>query len=284
VLIAAYAGCGKSTAAQKLGPDVLDLPSMPYRWLLPLSEPSRDAPEREREKGALHHIEDPRFPCNYVLEILKAERTGKTVLFPTIVPVINLLVERYGRDVLVACPEKGLKDEYRRRYLERGNSGSFLRIFIDGWDEWLESIGQSKGRHLRLKSGEYLLPVLLGALDGGPAAPPVPDAALAELERETAEQGRNQALWMLHQQGEIAACLVEDLDAPAVREILDAIGRAAYERDLYPPRFVAERKISKYGEAFEGIVWCKHLDEFYQTIIAVPVPPCSAGGCCGELL
>lgn len=98
MLIAAYAGCGKSTAAQQLGPDVVDLPSMPYRWLLPCKDLSLcSGAELEREKGALHHIGDPRFPQNYILELLRAEQSGKTVLLPTIVSGIDALVEQYGR-------------------------------------------------------------------------------------------------------------------------------------------------------------------------------------------
>ena len=144
MLIAAYAGCGKSTAAQKLGPNVVDLPSMPYRWLLPQVDPDRlTGPEMERKKGALHHIADPRFPHNYVLDILKEERAGKTVLFPTIVPVIDMLVECYGRDVLVVYPEDGLKEEYRQRFVKRGNSATFLDLFIGEWEDRLEAIGKA---------------------------------------------------------------------------------------------------------------------------------------------
>ena len=81
MLIAAYAGCGKSTAAQQLGSDVVDLLSMPYRWLLPYKGLSlRSAAELEREKGGLHHVGAPRFPQNYILEILRAEQSGKTVM------------------------------------------------------------------------------------------------------------------------------------------------------------------------------------------------------------
>lgn len=254
MLIASYAGCGKSTAAQKLGPNAVDLPSMPYR-LLPRVDPSCLAgPEMEREKGALHHIADPRFPHNYVLDILKEERTGKTVLFPTIVPVIDMLVERYGRDVLVVYPEDGLKEEYRQRFVKRGNSATFLDLFVEGWEYQLEIIKKSKGRHLRLKSGEYLLSVLPEQLSECSA--PVSNAELAVLEREITEMGEDQTIWMWTPEDKAFACPVEDLDAPNVRETMDSIGKAAYERGLCPPRIFSEQVIRRY-ELIERVVWFK---------------------------
>lgn len=268
MLLAAYAGCGKSTAAQHLGDGVLDLPSMPYRWLLPKSGPC-DGPEAEREKGALHHIADPRFPCNYVLDILKAERDGKTVLFPTIVPVIDLLAGRYGRDVLVVCPEPGLKEEYRQRFVARGNSESFLDLFTGGWEERLEAIEKSGGRHLRLKSGAYLLSVF-PVLGDRPAAP-VPEAGLAELARKVGELGRNRVLWTVTPRCQGIACPVEDLDAPAARERLEAIGRAACDRGLYPPDLFPEQAVRGLGGEYERVTWCENLDEFCRAVLAEPL-------------
>lgn len=263
MLIAAYAGCGKSTAAQKLGPNVVDLPSMPYRWLLPRVDPScLTGPEMEREKGALHHIADPRFPHNYVLDILKEERAGKTALFPTIVPVIDMLVERYGRDVLVIYPEDGLKEEYRQRFVKRGNSATFLDLFVEEWEYQLEIIKKSKGRHLRLKSGEYLLSVLPEQLSECSA--PVSNAELAALEQEIAENSKDQVIRIWDR--ELFACPVADLDAPDVREMLEAIGKAAYERGLYPPRIFPEQVIRRY-ELIERVVWFKSLEGFYQAVI-----------------
>lgn len=265
MLIAAYAGCGKSTAAQTLGPNVVDLPSMPYRWLLPPVDPNRlTGPEMEREKGALHHIADPRFPHNYVLDILREERAGKTVLFPTIVPAIDMLVESYGRDVLVVCPEDDLKEEYRQRFVNRGNSADFLDLFIGEWEDRLEDIGKSKGRYLRLKSGEYLLSAL--PEQWSECSTPVCDVELAALERKIMERGRDQIIWMWTPEDEAFACPVADLDAPDVRKALDAIGKAAYERGLCPPCIFSEQVIRRY-KLIERVVWFERLEKFYQAVI-----------------
>lgn len=268
MLIAAYTCCGKTTAAQKLGPDLLDLPSMPYRWLMPFKDLSLcDSAELEQEKGALYRIADPRFPENYVLDILKAEHRGKIVLFPTIVPVIDMLTERYGRDVLVVYPEDGLKEEYRQRCMDRGNSESFQHLFIDDWEDRIGYLKESGGRHLRLKSGEYLLSVLPELLRGRPhqpAASPTPDRALAQLRQKVAEQGKEPILWLDSAPSCATACQVDDLDRPAVRSYLDAIGRAAYERDL-DIFFLPKRLLHIYEQGC-SVTWAKDLDEFYQAV------------------
>lgn len=132
MLIAAYAGCGKSTAGQKLGPNAVDLPSMPYRWLLPRVDPS----------------------C----------LTGP------------------------------------------------------------------------------------------------------EMEREITEMGEEQIIWMWPPEDKAFACPVEDLDAPNVRETMDSIGKAAYERGLCPPRIFSEQVIRRY-ELIERVVWFKSMEGFYQAVI-----------------
>jgi len=268
MLIAAYTGCGKTTAAEKL-PNVVDLPSMPCRWLLPHRDLSRyTAAQLEQEKGALHRIADPRFPQNYILEILKAEQAGKTVLFPTIVPVINLLVDKYKWDVIVVSPEKGLKEEYRQRFLKRGNSDSFLYLFIDGWEERIEDIEKSRGRHLRLKSGEYLSSVLTEQSIRSDAAP-VPEACLLELEREIGEKKLDPLLW-IRDLGDGSVCPVGDLDSPTVRDTLEDIGKLAWQKELFPPRILSERLLRMYESEGGAMTRYQDLDEFYRALVKAP--------------
>jgi len=61
----------------------IEIPSMPYSWILP-NNIDKSAKELEKEKGAFYHLTNPLFPMNYVFEILKAERSCKYVIIPTI--------------------------------------------------------------------------------------------------------------------------------------------------------------------------------------------------------
>lgn len=265
MLIAAYAGCGKSRAAQELG--LLDLPSMPYRWLLPYQDPdTHGQAEFEREKGALHHIGDPRFPQNYVLEILRAEQKGKTVLFPTIIPVIDILVERYGRTVHVVCPEDGLKEEYRQRYLKRGNSDSFLSIFIGGWEDRMEAIGKSRGIHHRLKSGKYLTPLAAKLLEQDRPAP-VSDIVLAELAQEVEKLGREQILLLWSAEGNRPALPINDIDRPETREFLERVGKATYDSGMPWVELYSKQFVQNLGDSWRsGIIWLDGEEQFLDAV------------------
>ena len=137
MIIAAYAGAGKSTFAKKVE-GAVDLPIMPYKWILPPTE--KDSAELEAEKGALHRLRDPRFPENYLAEILRAERECRFVLIPTDCEVIRRLCGDYGRKVLLCYPEDSCREEYRARFLARGNSETFLNLFVDNWDCFLAPV------------------------------------------------------------------------------------------------------------------------------------------------
>lgn len=56
----------------------MDLPIMPFSWILPPTDKT-DA-ELEGEKGALHRLRNPQFPDHYLVEILKAEQNRNLVL------------------------------------------------------------------------------------------------------------------------------------------------------------------------------------------------------------
>ena len=68
MVIACYAGVGKSTFASMYPEETLDLFSMPYKWILP---------EKDGEKGEFEHVKaapylllNPAFPENYLAAVL----------------------------------------------------------------------------------------------------------------------------------------------------------------------------------------------------------------------
>lgn len=191
------------------------------------------------------------------------------MLFPTIIPVINMLAERYGRAIYVVRPEDDLKEEYRQRYLDRGNSDSFLSIFIDGWQERMDAIGVSKGIHLRLRSGEYLTPLAAKLLDQEQnRQSPVPDSVLAELAQEVEERGRELILWLWGMEGGPYALPIGDIDQPQTREFLERAGKAAFDGglhwlDLYPKRIIQEFEHSGRG----GVTWLDGEEQFLEAVV-----------------
>lgn len=235
MIIAAYAGTGKTTfAAQESS--ALDLPSMPYSWILP--EPGdRNSDELEGEKGALYHLRNPLFSDNYIVEILKAERKFDYVFIPTNNEVVRRLQEEYGRKVLLCYPTDDLRVEYRERFLRRGNSESFLELFVECWDGFLGPIRENKGGvHIPLGSGMYLTDLKerleIERINDNTVA--VPMEQIAGLEQRLSAWEKELALYIA---GNLGSCIysIPNLAEPEEKRFLYQIGRKIYgTADLLP--------------------------------------------------
>lgn len=155
MVIACYAGVGKSTFASMYPEETLDLFSMPYKWILP---------EKDGEKGEFEHVKaapylllNPAFPENYLAAVLEKESQYCYVLIPTIPSVLHMLREDCGIPYMLCYPQISLRAEYEERYRKRGNSDDFMDIFIGQWDERISSLmEESYGKHVRLGEGQYL--------------------------------------------------------------------------------------------------------------------------------
>lgn len=152
-VIACYAGIGK-TCFSKTVESAIDLVSMPYSWILP---PSTSPKEHEAEKAAPWLLTNPLFPENYIHAILDALGTYDYVLIPPIDSVLRALEHEYELPYLLIYPHISLKEEYRQRYISRGNGPEFLDVFIGQWDERIHLLeSDCYGTHIVLNAGEHL--------------------------------------------------------------------------------------------------------------------------------
>lgn len=155
MIIACYAGVGKSTFASLYPEDTLDLYSMPYKWILPEKEGKKE--EFENVKAAPYLLLNPAFPESYLKAVLEKESQYRYVLIPTIPSVLRMLREDCGIPYILCYPQISLVAEYEERYRRRGNSENFMNIFIGQWDERISSLmEETYGLHVRLEKGEYL--------------------------------------------------------------------------------------------------------------------------------
>lgn len=187
--------------------------------------------ELEGEKGALYCLADPWFPYNYLAEVLKAERTFCFVLIPTNLTVIRHLREDYGRKVVLCYLGEDCREEYWARFVARGNSERFLELFVHGWDDFLGPMRDySQGVHIVMEPREYLTDLLprLEEERRGDTAEPVDDRTIQGIEETAADLGRN---LMLYLPGDDEGWFypIRDLDTPEERQLLDRLGRAAFE-------------------------------------------------------
>ena len=156
MIIAAYAGCGKTTLAKMHEDICVEVASMSYLRILPI-ENEEVTVDSEREKASEYHVSNPLFPYNIIVEILEAEKIHKYVIIPTVLDVIEILQKEFHRDVILCYPDETLKEEYRERYLKRGNTDRFCRIFADGMANFIDNLRKNESKyHIVLKSGEYL--------------------------------------------------------------------------------------------------------------------------------
>jgi hypothetical protein len=96
------------------------------------------------------------FPENYIKHIKKNMGNVDVILISSHEEVRDALVDA-DLDFTLIYPDKSLKDEYIKRYKERGNEDGFIKLLDTNWDEWLTDIvNQKNAKHIVLKSGEYL--------------------------------------------------------------------------------------------------------------------------------
>ena len=154
-IIAAYAGTGKTTLAEMYPELISDFVCMPYKYYL---EPNSEY--NEEGKADPNKILHDEWPYNYVRAIKCNLKNNKILLIPSDIFVLSLL-RRENIKYTLCYPERNAKKVYRKRYLDRKNTVDFIEIFIDGWDNFIDSFGNDQyADHIVLKSHQFLSDVI----------------------------------------------------------------------------------------------------------------------------
>ena len=155
MIIAAYAGTGKTTFAKLYPEAIIDFVSMPYKYEL-------DDEDKRGEAGKANpdNIMRDDWPFNYISAIKQALDSDKILLIPSEFLVLDIL--KGEKIPYVLCyPQRDAKEIYRKRFLDRGNTEEFIEIFIDRWDEFIEGLERdSYGQHIVLKPDQFLSDVI----------------------------------------------------------------------------------------------------------------------------
>lgn len=104
--------------------------------------------------------------------LLLAQEPG-VLLLPAHRMVGNFLISQNLAFTSV-FPKRGLKDDYLRRYRERGSSEGFVKLVDERWDPFVDNMWYSNGRcnHVELEEGQFLKDVFLGVLTQADALEP----------------------------------------------------------------------------------------------------------------
>ena len=155
MIIAASAGCGKTTLSQKYPDLVADIESSAYKYLL-------GNMTREEIEAAKHteRKDNPEFPQNYISAINNASKTHKIVCV-CLNRIILLEYNRYGISYILCYPDHEAVVEYRQRFIDRGNNDSFINDVMGTYDYYINQWKAMPGEHIVFHKGETLESKLL---------------------------------------------------------------------------------------------------------------------------
>ena len=81
-----------------------------------------------------------------------------------VIPTVGSILGRLKADnipITVVYPNAADKKEYKKRYQNRGNSETFMRIFLERWDEWIRVIqSHAADNAIELSAEQYLSDVI----------------------------------------------------------------------------------------------------------------------------
>ena len=160
MLIAAFAGTGKTTLAKLYPQRFVDFVAMPYKYHLTESGKEHSQSEAEASKANFDNIMQVDWPHNYIAAIKDSRSMEKILVIPTDSQVLELL-RKENIEYSLYYPQREAKESYRERYVSRGNTDDFLRVFIDGWDRFIDALEADPcDRHVVMQSHEYLSDVI----------------------------------------------------------------------------------------------------------------------------
>ena len=155
LIIAAFAGTGKTYFASLYPQKVIDFICMPYKYHL-----DQNVIFDESSKANFNNTLNFDWPFNYVSAIKEQMQSNKILLIPSELFVLELL-RNENIPYTLCYPQRDAKECYLKRYIDRGNNEDFINIFIGRWDNFMDALeNDSYGKHIVLQSGQYLSDVV----------------------------------------------------------------------------------------------------------------------------
>ena len=156
ILIAGYAGIGKTTLAKKYK-NVIDLESSTFKYNYSEEEKSLS----EKKKGLDNRKFNCDFPNNYYKAIEDAILKYDFILIQGHPRYFDYLDSK-KIEFWVVYPEKEtLEKAYKERFVNRGNNEEYIDKVINGFEAMLAGFEKSKSKKIVLEGDETLEDYLL---------------------------------------------------------------------------------------------------------------------------
>ena len=140
-IISGFPGIGKSTLYNNTDLKILDSDSSNFSWSSP-------------------GVRNKDFPQNYIDHI--KENMGKVdIILVSSHDVVREALNDNNIDYYIVYPDITLKDEYLKRYKERGNDDKFLSFIEKNWESFINAIeDENNATLIKLHSNEYLSDII----------------------------------------------------------------------------------------------------------------------------
>ena len=101
-------------------------------------------------------IRNPDFPNNYIEHIKEAIKHFDIVLVSSH-EVVREALKKNNIEFCTVYPDIKDKEEYIKRFTDRGSPKSFVDLITKNWDDWVSAINKpNDGISIQLNLGEYL--------------------------------------------------------------------------------------------------------------------------------
>lgn len=141
-VISAFPACGKSYCYNNYQDkfSMLDSDSSEFSWI-------RDS------EGNNTKERNPDFPSNYIKHI--KDNIGKVdVIFVSSHEVVRKALVGNNINTIIVYPDKDMKDEWIRRFKERGNNDGFISFISKNWDNFIDDIQNEDSKFLKQRLNE----------------------------------------------------------------------------------------------------------------------------------
>lgn len=153
--IFAMAGTGKTYTAKHYK-NAIELEVVDFKWIYE----NNDLPY-EKKKLYPYRTRRSDYPRNLIDAIFEAYKTHNivmiTLLYEEVATLIDELAEKQDIQIILAYPNAKCYEEYKKRWISRGNSNYFLKIMEDAFYVPIRFFQHlTEYRHIILDSGEFL--------------------------------------------------------------------------------------------------------------------------------
>lgn len=148
-VISAFPACGKSYYYEKYNSKeftVLDSDSSHFSWV-------------KDDNGDNTDVRNPLFPANYINHI-KSNLGSADIIFVSSHDVVLDALEGNNIDYSIVTPTTDLKEEWLKRFVERGNNEGFISFLSENFENFVKSLQERNAKIVTLKSGQFIEDVL----------------------------------------------------------------------------------------------------------------------------